>query len=137
AGGEADTALASAGGRAAAFGRVASRTVDLSHGVALYMEDVSVSFDGFRALDNLSLTIGSTELRCVIGPNGAGKTTLMDVITGKTRPDAGRVHFGQSHDLLRLREPDIAELGIGRKFQKPTVIEAMSVFDNIELALKA
>ncbi len=132
-----ETPAAGAGGRAAAFGRVVSDTVDLSHGVALYMEDISVSFDGFRALNELSLTIGRDELRCVIGPNGAGKTTMMDVITGKTRPDAGRVFFGQSHDLLRLREPDIAELGIGRKFQKPTVFEAMSVFDNIELALKA
>jgi urea transport system ATP-binding protein len=126
-----------AGGPDAAWGRVASDTVDLSHGVALYMEDVTVSFDGFRALNALSLTIGSDELRCVIGPNGAGKTTMMDVITGKTRPDAGRVWFGQSHDLLQLREPAIATLGIGRKFQKPTVVEAMSVFDNVELALKA
>jgi len=132
-----DAPLAGAGGRAAAFGRVVSESVDLSHGVSLYVEDVTVSFDGFRALNKLSLTIGRDELRCVIGPNGAGKTTMMDVITGKTRPDAGRIFFGQSHDLLRLREPDIAGLGIGRKFQKPTVFEAMSVFDNIELALKS
>ncbi|MCO5118801.1 MAG: urea ABC transporter ATP-binding protein UrtD [Burkholderiaceae bacterium] len=132
-----ETPLAGAGGRDAAFGRVVSDTVDLSHGVALYVEDVMVSFDGFRALNRLSLTIGRDELRCVIGPNGAGKTTMMDVITGKTRPDEGRVFFGQSHDLLRMSEPRIADLGIGRKFQKPTVFEAMSVFDNIELALKA
>jgi urea transport system ATP-binding protein len=131
------TVAGNAGGREAGYGRVASGSVDLSHGVALYMEDVTVSFDGFRALNALSLTIGSDELRCVIGPNGAGKTTMMDVITGKTRPDAGRVWFGQSHDLLQLREPAIAALGIGRKFQKPTVVEAMSVFDNVELALKA
>src|SRR5690606_24799269 len=132
-----EDAEAGAGGRAAGYGRGASATVDLSHGVALYVEDVSGSFDGFRALNALALTIGSDELRCVIGPNGAGKATMMDVITGKTRPDAGRVFFGQSHDLLQLREPAIAELGIGRKFQKPTVIEAMSVFDNVELARKA
>ena len=133
----AGTMAEGAGGREAAWGRVASDTVDLNHGVALYVEDVTVSFDGFRALNALSLTIGSDELRCVIGPNGAGKTTMMDVITGKTRPDAGRIHFGQSHDLLQLREPAIAALGIGRKFQKPTVVEAMSVFENVELALKA
>jgi urea transport system ATP-binding protein len=125
------------GGRAASFGHVAGDEADFSHGVALYVDEVSVSFDGFKALNALTLTIDHAELRCVIGPNGAGKTTMMDVITGKTRPDSGQVFFGQSHDLLRLREPEIARLGVGRKFQKPTIFEAMSVFDNLELALKA
>ncbi|MGB4874913.1 MAG: ATP-binding cassette domain-containing protein, partial [Candidatus Competibacter sp.] len=97
--------------------------VDASHGILLYLEDVSVTFDGFKAIDHLSLYIGDGELRCVIGPNGAGKTTMMDIITGKTKPDAGRVFFGQTIDLLRLDEPAIARIGIGRKFQKPTVIE--------------
>jgi urea transport system ATP-binding protein len=106
-------------------------------GVALYVEDITVSFDGFKALNNLTLTINVGELRCIIGPNGAGKTTMMDCITGKTRPDAGRVFFGTNIDLLRLKEPDIAQIGIGRKFQKPTVYEPLSVFHNLELALKA
>ncbi|MEZ5728081.1 MAG: urea ABC transporter ATP-binding protein UrtD [Burkholderiaceae bacterium] len=126
-----------AGGQSASFGRVVSDEVDFSHGVALYVDEVTVAFDGFRALNALSLTIDAGELRCIIGPNGAGKTTMMDVITGKTPPDAGRVFFGQTFDLLRLREPDIARLGIGRKFQKPTVFEAMTVFENLELALAA
>jgi urea transport system ATP-binding protein len=95
-----------------------------------------VSFDGFKALDDLSLWIGAGELRCIIGPNGAGKTTMMDVITGKTRPDTGKAFFGSTIDLLRLRENDIASIGIGRKFQKPTVFEHLSVFENLELALK-
>ena len=111
--------------------------VDLSHGAILYLEDISVSFEGFRALNKLSLMIEVGELRCVIGPNGAGKTTMMDVITGKTRPDAGRAFFGSTIDLLRLRENEIAEAGVGRKFQKPTVFEHLSVFENLELALKA
>lgn len=119
------------------FGHLRTDAVDLSHGVALYLEDISVSFDGFRALNQLSLSLDAGELRCVIGPNGAGKTTMMDVITGKTRPDSGRAFFGQSIDLLRLREPDIARAGIGRKFQKPTVFEDLSVFENLELSLKA
>ena len=110
---------------------------DLSHGVALYLEDVTVSFDGFRALNGLSFSIDAGELRCIIGPNGAGKTTMMDVITGKTRPDAGRVFFGQTLDLTRMSEPRIAKAGIGRKFQKPTVFERLSVFENLELAIKA
>src|SRR5467141_850719 len=101
------------------------------------MDGVSVSFDGFKALDNLSLAIDDGELRCVIGPNGAGKTTMMDVITGKTRPDAGKVYFGQSTDLTRLTEPEIAHAGIGRKFQKPTIFEPLTVFENLELAMKA
>ncbi len=111
--------------------------VDTSHGAILYLEDVSVSFDGFRALNGLSLTIDDGELRCVIGPNGAGKTTMMDVITGKTHPDRGSAFFGQTIDLTRLTEPEIAHAGIGRKFQKPTVFERHSVFENLELAMKA
>jgi urea transport system ATP-binding protein len=124
------------GGRTGSFGRVLHpRTPDFAHGIALYVDDVTVSFDGFKALDQLSLAIGVGELRCIIGPNGAGKTTMMDVITGKTRPDAGQVHFGSNVNLLRLRESEIARLGIGRKFQKPTVYENLSVFENLELAL--
>ena len=110
--------------------------LDLSHKVILYLEDITVSFDGFRALNKLSLTIDAGELRCIIGPNGAGKTTMMDVITGKTRPDAGRVFFGQTIDLTRLNKSQIAQAGIGRKFQRPTVFETMTVFENMELALK-
>ena len=111
--------------------------LDLTHGVALYLDAISVSFDGFRALNELSLTVDAGELRCIIGPNGAGKTTMMDVVTGRTRPDAGRAFFGQTIDLLRLREPDIVEAGIGRKFQKPTVFQHHTVFENLELACKA
>ena len=103
----------------------------------LQLEKISVSFEGFRALTDLSLQIGVGELRCVIGPNGAGKTTLMDVITGKTRPDAGRVIYDQDSDLTRLSPVEIARAGIGRKFQKPTVFEALTVFENLEIALKA
>ena len=126
------------GGRSAAFGRVVHRhEPDFAHGVALYLDDVTVSFDGFKALNALSLMINVGELRCIIGPNGASKTTMMDVITGKTRPDAGSVSFGQNINLLRLRENEIAEIGVGRKFQKPTVFEHLTVFENFELALKA
>ena len=100
------------------------------------MEAVSVSFDGFKALNDLTLYMDPGELRCLIGPNGAGKTTLMDVITGKTRPDAGEVFFGDRIDLLQLSEAEIAEVGIGRKFQKPTVFEQLSVRENLALALK-
>ena len=110
--------------------------VDTKHGPILYLEDVSVSFDGFKALNNLSLYIDAGELRCLIGPNGAGKTTLMDVITGKTRPDTGEVFFGQTIDLLKMDEPAIAQAGICRKFQKPSVFDALTVFENLELALK-
>jgi urea transport system ATP-binding protein len=110
--------------------------VDVSHGRILYLEDVCVSFDGFKAINNLSLDIAPGELRCIIGPNGAGKTTLMDIITGKTRPDSGTVYFGSTIDLLRHNEPEIAQLGIGRKFQKPTVFEQLTVVENLELALK-
>jgi urea transport system ATP-binding protein len=130
------TGRTESGGRSAAYGRIARQGVpDFSHGVALYLEDITVSFDGFRALNALNLTINVGELRCIIGPNGAGKTTMMDVITGKTRPDQGRVSFGSTIDLLRLRENEIARIGIGRKFQKPTVYEELSVFENLELAL--
>ena len=97
---------------------------------------MTVSFDGFKALNKLTLTVDAGELRCVIGPNGAGKTTMMDVITGKTRPDSGTAFFGQTIDLTRLTEPQIAQAGIGRKFQKPTVFENHSVFENLELAMK-
>ncbi len=125
------------GGRAAGIGRlIISPEVDVTHGRILYLEDVNVSFDGFKAINNLSLDIAPGELRCIIGPNGAGKTTMMDIITGKTRPDSGRVFFGSTIDLLRYNEPQIAGLGIGRKFQKPTVFEQLTVFENLELALK-
>ncbi len=110
--------------------------VNVSHRVLLYVEGLSVSFDGFKALNNLNLYIDDGELRCLIGANGAGKTTLMDVITGKTQPDEGLVYFGQTHNLLDKSEADIAELGIGRKFQKPTVFEELTVFENLELALR-
>jgi len=113
----------------------AQSPVDVRHGPILYLEGVNVSFDGFRAINNLNLTIDDGELRCIIGPNGAGKTTMMDIITGKTRPDTGSVWFGSRHNLLTLSEPDIASLGIGRKFQKPTVFEALTVFENLELAM--
>ncbi|MEO6017452.1 MAG: urea ABC transporter ATP-binding protein UrtD [Polaromonas sp.] len=125
------------GGRSASGSRVATPgEVDVTHGRILYLEDVSVSFDGFKAINKLSLDIAPGELRCIIGPNGAGKTTMMDIITGKTRPDEGRVFFGSTIDLLRYKEADIAQLGIGRKFQKPTVFEQLTVFENLELALK-
>jgi urea transport system ATP-binding protein len=101
----------------------------------LYLDNVSVSFDGFKALNGLSLVIAEGEMRAIIGPNGAGKTTMMDVITGKTRPDTGTVAFGKSVDLTKLDEAAIATLGIGRKFQKPTVFESHTVYDNILLAL--
>jgi len=118
------------------MGHLATGDLDLSHGVALYLEDITVSFDGFRALNNLNLAIDAGELRCIIGPNGAGKTTMMDVITGKTRPDSGKAFFGQAIDLTRLTEPEIAHAGIGRKFQKPTIFEQHTVFENLELAMK-
>jgi urea transport system ATP-binding protein len=107
---------------------------DASRGVILYLEDITVSFDGFKALNALTLYIDSGELRCIIGPNGAGKTTMMDVITGKTRPDAGSAWFGQTLDLLTLNEPEIARAGIGRKFQKPTVFGEHTVYENLQLA---
>jgi urea transport system ATP-binding protein len=122
---------------AAAASHVAREGLDLTHGVVLYLEGITVSFDGFKALNNLSLSIDAGELRCVIGPNGAGKTTMMDVITGKTRPDAGTAFFGQTIDLSRLSEAQIAQAGIGRKFQKPTIFEHHSAFENLELSMKA
>src|SRR5436853_5887276 len=103
----------------------------------LYLDGVTVSFDGFRALNDLSLELAPGEMRAIIGPNGAGKTTMMDVITGKTRPDTGDVFFDGNHDLTGLDEAHIAELGIGRKFQKPTVFENHTVEDNLLLALKS
>jgi urea transport system ATP-binding protein len=102
----------------------------------LYLDNVTVSFDGFKALNALSFVIDRSELRCIIGPNGAGKTTMMDVVTGKTRPDEGQVMFDGKVDLTRMDEAAIANLGIGRKFQKPTVFENLSVFANLELARK-
>jgi urea transport system ATP-binding protein len=116
---------------------MAGESVYFGQGVALYVEDITVSFDGFKALNALSLTINVGELRCIIGPNGAGKTTMMDCITGKTKPDAGKVFFGSNINLLRLTEPQIAQAGVCRKFQKPTVYEPLTVFENLELALKA
>jgi urea transport system ATP-binding protein len=121
----------------ASFGRqVDVAQLDTTHGRILYLDGVTVSFDSFKAINNLSLDISPGELRCVIGPNGAGKTTLMDIITGKTKPDSGSVFFGSTIDLLKLREPQIAQIGIGRKFQKPTVFEMLTVFENLELALR-
>jgi urea transport system ATP-binding protein len=135
--GRAVAAGTASGGRSAGFARHAvPGEVDVTHGRILYLEDVSVSFDGFKAINALSLDIAPGELRCIIGPNGAGKTTMMDIITGKTRPDTGSVFFGSTIDLLRHREADIARMGIGRKFQKPTVFEQLTVFENLELALK-
>jgi urea transport system ATP-binding protein len=126
---------ASSGG--ASYGRLVTGELDTTHGAILYLDDITVSFDGFKALNALSLSISAGELRCIIGPNGAGKTTMMDVITGKTRPDVGKAYFGSTIDLLRLRENEIASIGIGRKFQKPTVFEHLTVFENLELALSA
>jgi len=106
----------------------------------LYMDGVSVSFDGFKALNSLSMVIAPGEMRAIIGPNGAGKTTMMDVITGKTRPDTGTImftdHHKKEHDLTRFDEADVANLGVGRKFQKPSVIESLTVFENLEMSLK-
>ena len=115
---------------------LAVNRIDVSHGVILYVEGVTVSFDGFRALDDLSFAIDAGELRCVIGPNGAGKTTMMDVITGKTRPDKGTVFLGQTIDLTQCAEYEIARLGVGRKFQKPSVFENHTVLENLELAME-
>jgi urea transport system ATP-binding protein len=120
----------------AVYGRVAGEGVDTTHGAILYLDAISVSFDGFKALNALTLDISVGELRCIIGPNGAGKTTMMDVITGKTRPDSGTAFFGQTIDLTKMSEPQIARAGIGRKFQRPTVFENHSVYENLELAMK-
>lgn len=118
------------------YAHVTSDEVDTRHGAILYLDEITVSFDGFKALNKLTLDIGVGELRCIIGPNGAGKTTMMDVITGKTRPDTGTAFFGQTLDLTRMSEPAIAHAGIGRKFQRPTVFENHTVFENLELAMK-
>ncbi|PZP34488.1 MAG: urea ABC transporter ATP-binding protein UrtD [Roseateles depolymerans] len=127
---------AGAESRARAFTRIATAGEPVfNQGVALYVEDLKVAFDGFQALGGLSFTIGVGELRCVIGPNGAGKTTTMDCLTGKTRPDSGKLFFGSNLDLRQMSEQDIARAGIGRKFQKPTVFEALTVAENLELAL--
>ncbi len=109
--------------------------LDLSHGTALYLENISVNFDGFQAINGLNFYVNTGELRCLIGPNGAGKTTLMDIVTGKTRPDTGTAWFGQKINLLRMDEAEIAQAGIGRKFQKPSVFENLTVFDNLELSM--
>jgi len=110
--------------------------LDTPRGSVLYLGGVTVSFDGFKALDRLNLIVEPGELRCIIGPNGAGKTTMMDVITGKSRPDAGEAFFGNANDLSRLSEAEIARAGIGRKFQKPTIFRNHTVFENLEVALK-
>lgn len=108
--------------------------IDARNGTLLYMENVSVSFDGFKAINDLNFYVNDGELRCVIGPNGAGKTTMMDIITGKTRPDTGEVWFGRQINLLKLSVPEVVLAGIGRKFQQPTVFEALTVFENLQLA---
>ncbi|MEO5511263.1 MAG: urea ABC transporter ATP-binding protein UrtD [Longimicrobiales bacterium] len=132
-----DEEQGTSGPAAVGGGRVIGHDVlDVTHGPILYLDDITVSFEGFKALNNLTLTVEAGELRCIIGPNGAGKTTMMDVITGKTRPDSGTAFFGQTIDLLRMTEPQIAHAGIGRKFQKPTVFEQHTVFENLELAMK-
>lgn len=115
-----------------------SRSIDRpldEKGIVLYLEGLSVTFDGFKALDDLTLYLRTGELRCIIGPNGAGKTTLLDVITGRIRPDEGRAFFGQHIDLCQHDESAVASLGIGRKFQRPTVFDQHTVFENVELAL--
>ncbi len=127
---------AAPGDATASFGRLKPEGVDTAHGAILYLEEITVSFDGFKALNKLTLDISVGELRCIIGPNGAGKTTMMDVITGKTRPSSGTAFFGQSMDLSRMTEYQIAQAGIGRKFQRPTVFEQHTVFENLELAMK-
>jgi urea transport system ATP-binding protein len=113
-----------------------TRPKHLENEFALYLDGVNVSFDGFKAINNLSLCIEPGEMRAIIGPNGAGKTTMMDIITGKTRPDSGKVLFKNNIDLTEYDEAEIANLGVGRKFQKPSVIESLSVFENLELSLK-
>jgi urea transport system ATP-binding protein len=118
------------------YGHIKQEGVDTSHGAILYLEDITVSFDGFKAINKLNLDISVGELRCIIGPNGAGKTTMMDVITGKTRPTSGTAFFGQTIDLTKMAEYEIAHAGIGRKFQRPTVFEQHTVFENLEMAMK-
>ena len=113
------------------YDRVAAAGLDTTHGAILYLEEITVSFDGFRALNKLSLDISVGELRCIIGPNGAGKTTMMDVITGKTRPTSGTAYFGQTMDLSRMTEYQIDHAGIGRNFQRPNIFEQHTVFENL------
>ena len=113
-----------------------AKTKHIEQPTVLYMDGVSVSFDGFKALNSLSLFIEPGEMRAIIGPNGAGKTTMMDVITGKTRPDEGTILFNDEHDLTRYDEAQVANMGVGRKFQKPSVIESLTVFENLEMSLK-
>ena len=110
--------------------------LDPRQGMILYLEDLTVSFDGFKALDELCLYLREGELRCIIGPNGAGKTTMVDVISGKTRPDSGSAFFGARLDLTQMSEHEIVRAGIGRKFQKPTIFPGHTVFENLELALR-
>ncbi len=125
-----------ASGSPTGLGHVArAGEIDVSHGPILYLDDVTVNFDGFKALNGLTLSVDEGELRCIIGPNGAGKTTMMDVVTGKTRPTSGKVFLGQTMDLARMDEPAIARAGIGRKFQKPTVFGNHPVWENLELAM--
>lgn len=112
-----------------------SDRLSIGNGPILYMEGVNVSFDGFKAINELDFSVDRKELRCVIGPNGAGKSTMMDIITGKTQPDSGRVYFGEKLNLLQCTESEIANAGIGRKFQKPSVFEALSCGENLELAM--
>jgi urea transport system ATP-binding protein len=109
--------------------------IDTRHNILLYVEGVNKTFDGFKAINDLNLYIREGELRCIIGPNGAGKTTMMDIITGKTKPDTGEVWLGSNLNLLTMNEAEIANAGIGRKFQKPTVIECLTVWENLELAM--
>lgn len=118
-------------------GSNATEELNVSHGVLLYVNAVTVSFDGFKALNDLSLSINDGSLHCIIGPNGAGKTTMLDIITGKTRPDEGSVYFGANLELTKLNEYEVARAGVGRKFQTPTVFEQLTLFENLELALKA
>lgn len=118
------------------FNKLEETKVDVSKDIILYIEGLTVSFDGFKALNDLSMYVKKGELRCVIGANGAGKTTFMDVITGKTPCDSGSAYFGQHINLLDKTESEVAQLGIGRKFQKPSVFEALTVFENLELAMK-
>lgn len=116
------------------FEAISQSNLDTTKGIILYLEGINVSFDNFKAINELNLYIKKGELRCIIGPNGAGKTTMMDVITGKTKPQSGTAWFGQNLNLLTMNEPQIAQAGIGRKFQKPTVFEALTVHDNLMLA---
>ena len=113
-----------------------TRPKHIDQPTVLYMDGVSVSFDGFKALNSLSMFIEPGEIRAIIGPNGAGKTTMMDVITGKTRPDSGTILFNNTHDLTSFDEAQVANMGVGRKFQKPSVIESLTVFENLEMSLK-